>query len=428
MANNLTFNRTSSVFYSCFDEDLSSTEVTPERWTTPDSESSLATGIVLLIYIILGIPLSLFLIISILYKKLYKQPTHIVFLALIFNDLFICLTYIPINIISAFAGEFIFGNDDVTRCHVCQTGVIFVIFIHINLFLVALLSIDRFIFIRFPMYYPRLVTVKSTIVVILIITVFGVAVSVPPLFGFGEIRFTHSISTCSIYLLGSTKLTRNINYEIFSIAVSLSGPGVILLVTNVWLILIIQKQLKKLYKIDKSNRKAQDPEKAQEQNAVVKARNKKQLQLVKVFGGILIVNLVTWFPDILNVAVLLALNKQYFNIPHGFFVINYLLFSSQVLLHPLLKIYLIPDIRNIIKKSFGKRLRKRRETLILSRSNSVFAEENKHCDCFDKLSAALLYRNTSLTPEAATAMSSRIRSSVSSYKPSVRNVESCSSR
>jgi len=418
-------NATSSAFYSCYDDDLSGDELTFARWVSPDSQSSLATGIVLLIYFVLGVPLSVFILAGIIHKKLYQQPTHIIFMALVCNDLLVCLTYYPLNIVSGIAGEFIFGGDDVTRCGVCRVGIIFVIFTHINVFYVSLLSLDRFLFIRFPLYYPRWVTVKSTTAAVVVIAIFCVVVSVPPLFGFGEIRFTHSISTCSIYLLASNPLfgIPNWYYVAFTIVLCLLGPVLLMVITNVWLVLIVQSQIKKLYKTDKSNKK--DSEKAKEYNTTVKAKNKKQLQLLKVFGGILVVNLVSWFPDILNISVLLALNKQYFNIPHGFFVTNYLLFCSQVLLHPLLKVYLIPDIRQIASKHFAKKLRRRRATMLLSRttSNNVFESDKKVecCGCFDKVSTALLYRSIRLPSEGVTELS---RVSVSSYKSEAKQVRS----
>ena len=409
-------NITSSAFYSCYDKDLNGDELTPVRWVSPDSQSSLATGIVLLIYVVLGVPLSLFIIAGIVYKKLYQQPTHIIFMALVLNDLLVCFTYYPLNIVSGIAGEFIFGNDNATRCGVCMVGIMFVIFTHINVFYVSLLSLDRFLFIRFPLYYPRLVTVKSTTVAVVVIAIFCVVMSVPPLFGFGEIRFTHSISTCSIYLLASNPLSGipNWQYVVFTIVLCLAGPVLLMVITNIWLICIVQDQIKKLYRTDKSDKK--DSEKAREYDSTMKAKNKKQLQLVKVFGGILVVNLVSWFPDVLNVSVLLALNKQYFNIPHGFFVTNYLLFCSQVLLHPLLKVYLIPDIRQIASSHLAKKLRKRRATILLrSTSNNVFVSDKKAkcCGCFDKVSAALLYRNTRIPSENVTELS---RVSVSSFK------------
>lgn len=403
MENGTNSTRVSSIFYSCFDDDLSSTGITPARWQTPDSNSSLATAIVLLIYLLLGIPSSLFIIIGIVWKKLYRQPTHVLLLSLALNDLLMCTTYIPINIVSAFAGEFIFGGTDVTRCHVCQTGVIFVIFVHFNIHVIGLLSLDRFLFIRFPLHYSRLVTMKTTIAAVLGTSVYCILISIPPLFKFGEIRFTHSISACTIYLLGSTSLTKNIYYEVFSIAMSLSVPGVILLVTNVWLLCIIQKQLKKIYKTNKSDKKKgmDSPHDV----IINKTKNKKQLQLVKVFGGILMVNLVTWTPNVLNIGVLFALNKSIFSIPNGFFVSNYLFFISQVFLHPLLQVYLIPDIRDLAWKPISRRLRRKREEALLRRgSTREPAKENSRCGCYESCAAALLYQSATNASTGSTSM------------------------
>lgn len=428
MEDNSTTNSTlvSSLFYSCFDDDVTGYELTPARWQTPDSESSLATGIVLLIYVMLGIPSCLLIIIGILWQKLYRHPTHILLMSLALNDLIMCVTYIPINIISAFAGEFIFGDNDLTRCHVCQTGVIFVIFVHFNVHVIGLLSLDRFLFIRFPLHYHRLVTVKTTIVAVLGTTIFSILISIPPLFKFGEIRFTHSISTCTLYLLGKTSLTKNIYYEVFSIVVTLSVVGVVLVVTNIWLICIVQKQLKKLYSTDKLSKKTNKDlagEESQQNASVNKMKNKKQLQLVKVFGGILLVNLITWTPDVLNVAVLLALNNKYFTIPNGFFVSNYLFFLSQVFLHPLLQVYLIPDIRRLLGKVVcAKMRRRRREKILLKRTSSVFMreQEKRNCcsGCYDSCAAALLYQTVNLNSQANTTLSRLPSTSVSLKSPS----------
>ncbi len=157
---------TTLISYSCFDN-LSTTEVTTERWTSYSYSSSLATGIILMIWGILGTILCIFITVTIIWNNLYQQPTHIIFLALVFNTAMVCFIFFPISIISAVSGEFIFGSSDATRCQVCQIGVISVFALHTNIFLVAFLSLDRFLFIRFPLHYSRYVTVKSTLILVI---------------------------------------------------------------------------------------------------------------------------------------------------------------------------------------------------------------------------------------------------------------------
>lgn len=343
--------------YSCFDEDLNHTGVTSVRWVSSTPNTATATASILLLYFIIGLPCNLFIILTILWKKLYHEPVHILLLNLALNDLLLCVTYIPINIISGFAGEFIFGGDDVTRCRVCQTGVIFIIFIQMNLHLVALMSLDRFLFFQCPFRYPRLVTVKSTTAAVLVTWLFCILISIPPLFKFGEIRFTHSISTCTIYLLDRTELTYNIFFEVFSIMESLVLPITVLVVSNVGVLRIVCKHISKMYgngpEDAQRNECGENAEKG-ESNSRSRLKSKKQLRLVKVYGAILISNLVTWAPDVVNVSFIFAFCKRPFVIPHGLFVSNYVFFVSSVIIHPLLQACLIPDIRNIFTK-YGRR-------------------------------------------------------------------------
>ena len=343
----------SSVFYSCFDDDLNSTHVTPERWQTTDRGSGLATAVVLLVFMVIGVPCNLLIIVSMLWKKLYRQPAHILLLNLAINDLLMCVTYIPINIVSAFAGEFIFGTNDVTRCHVCQIGVVLVVFSTFNLHIIALMSLDRFLFFKYPLRYPKLVTVKSTALVVVVLWIFCILVSLPPLFGFGEIRFTQSISTCTLYLLDRTDVTYNIFYEVFAIIEGVVIPIPVLLLSMVGVVCIVCRQLNKTYGEMEANKMAAVNKDAGDK--MHKIRNKKQLHVAKLYGAILLSNMATWTPNILNTAIIFALCKQPFSIPHGFFTSNYIFFLSSVWIHPLLQAYLIPDIRRTLIKLFRKR-------------------------------------------------------------------------
>ena len=347
--------------YSCNDENLNTSHVTSVRWQTTTPNSALATATVLFIYMVIGIPSNLLIIVSILWKKLYRQPTHILLLNLAINDLLMCCTYILINCVSAVSGEFIFGSNDITRCQVCKTGVIFVIFAHFNLYVLALLSLDRFLFIRLPFKYNRIVNIKTTLLTVICTWILCTLISIPPLFGFGEIRFTSIISTCSLYFLDQTNLTRNIYYEVFSIVQSFALPIPVLAVTNIWVLCIVQKQFKKIYKktqkLEENGNK--DKYRAGIQQKLNKTKNKKQLRLVKIYGAILIANLVTWMPSVINtIGIFVAIYRQVI-IPNGFFVTNYLFFLSQVVIHPLLQAWLIPDIRklftNLCTKCLGKK-------------------------------------------------------------------------
>ena len=378
--------------YSCNDDNLNSTGVTDVRWRTTTPNSALATAVVLLIFMVIAIPANLFILVMMVWKKLYHQPTHILLFNLALNDLLMSSTYLPINFISAIAGEFIFGGDDVTRCAVCKTGVIFIIFAHFNLYILALISLDRFLFIKLPFKYSRIVTVKSTLVVVVITWIFCVLISIPPVFKFGEIRFTSVISTCSLYLLSGTDVALNIYYEVFSIAQTFLIPVPILIVTNVWVICIVRKQFKKIYKTRQTMEEKGNIAKYRSglKHKLNRQKNKRQLRLVKIYLVILISNLLTWMPNIVNtIGLFIVIYKQVI-IPNGFFVSNYLFFLSQVILHPLIQTWLIPDIKKTLTGIWAKCCCTCNDTVA---DNIVDRETNNTTSCFrcwDMIGAAIL--------------------------------------
>ncbi len=361
-----------NVTYSCFDDDLNSTHVTPQRWMTSDEQSGMATAIVLLIYVLIGLPLNLFIVVSMLWKKLYRQPAHILLLNLALNEFFMCATYLPINIISGFAGEYIFGSNDIQRCHVCQTGIIFVIFLNFGLHILAFISLDRFLFFRFPFQYTKYVTIKTTVVTVVLLWIFCIVISIPPLFGFGEYRFTQSISTCSLYFLDTSGVTDNVFYEVFAILEAFVFPVTLLVVTSVGMITIVCKQLKKIY--GSYNLEAMGEE---TEGRLRREKGKKRFQVVKVYGAIMLSNLLTWSPNVLNIAVIFAFCERPFRIKHEFFISNYLLVLSSVVIHPLLQTGLIPEIRRTLTAPFRKKKNQLVKTLELSGSSFISLNKRK---------------------------------------------------
>ena len=123
-------NSTSILSISCNVENLSRNSVTPEYWDSASisgefSANSTAIAVILLLFLLVGLPANVVIIVSILHQKLYKEATHILLLNLAISDLLFCVLIIPINVTAGFAGGYIFGGSDYVRCQVCKTGVIF---------------------------------------------------------------------------------------------------------------------------------------------------------------------------------------------------------------------------------------------------------------------------------------------------------------
>ncbi len=124
-------------------------------------------------------------------------------------------------------------------------------------------------------------------------------------------------------------------------------PLILLVVCNVLVVLIVLKNINAVYKVYKG--KSDDPNQNKLNESVSKERHKKQLHLFRVFGGILISNLITWLP-LLIIFLIVFFSKGMVNISTSVLHFTRILFFSQVFLHPFLETLLIKEVRDPMKK------------------------------------------------------------------------------
>ncbi len=327
--------------YSCADGvGLSEDSVTVDYWTSePHSDTSLASAVVALCFILLGLPSNLLIIFGIIRQRLYTQPTYILLLNLAVSDLLVCLCVLPFTVISGFSREFILGSNDKIRCRVCQTGTFLTLFAGFCLHCLAVLSIDRLIFIKYPLRYFHLVTVRRTAIVLVVLWLLNFVLSIPPLFGFGDIIYHKPVATCSMGFVQGIRLAPNYYYLVI-LAVISTPPFILILIANMWILFIVQKHLRKLYTIKKASKNQEFIQSLK--GKVGQSVCSKQLQLVKVFGAIFIANGITWIPIIL--CFFLAAINQFVSEWQMFVVISF--FLSFVVVHSVIQAWLIPEFRS----------------------------------------------------------------------------------
>lgn len=383
--------------YSCSDgSGLSNNSVTTKYWDTNDSEvqaASLTSAVFTLCFIIVGLPSNIFIIVSILRQRLYKQSTHILLLNLTIADLLVCLLVLPFTVISGFAGGFIFGDNDRTRCQVCQLGITLTIFTIFSLHILALLSVDRFIFIKYPMKYHKFVSIKRVTITVTCLWIFCIILSLFPLFGFGDITFSYTISTCTLRFDGQTRVTKNIHYALF-LAIESVLPLGVLVFTNIWIICIIQKQIRKIYNIKNGSVCGQEEFVKNIRSKLNKTKYSKQLHLIKVFGAMLFANVVTWLPLMGHIISTAIIGNNFH--PASVHVFVYITFICYPVLHPIIQASLIPEVRNLVIKVLcchGKckevgSIRGVRDTTVELSYCECFV--NRRCTCLDFLSVTVL--------------------------------------
>ena len=114
-------------------------------------ETVLASAIIHLLLVIVGIPWNIIVLITIFSKCLFKQPTYILLLNLVVADLLnLCFLFFIVS--SNITQEFALGNSDYSRCPVSHTVVISMISLNfVSYYTLTLMSIDRLIYLKWPL-------------------------------------------------------------------------------------------------------------------------------------------------------------------------------------------------------------------------------------------------------------------------------------
>ena len=340
----------SSVFLlDCLDPNLSRDSVTSEYWdsSTDHRSSGLAIAILFLIFLFVGLPGNIIIIVNIIHRKLYKETTHILLLNLAISDFLVCFLVMPPTIISGFAGGYVFGSSDYVRCQVCQMGLITTALTLVSVYTLSLISLDRFVFIKFPLRYDSYVTVSRVISCLIATWVFSIFVALLPYSRFGGINFALTTSTCILNFSGGLN-NYNIIYAALTVVLCII-PVALTIVINIWFACIVRKQIAKIYFVRKSmrnNRVLRSQSIRMQAEATLKRRHAKQLTLVRVFGAILIANFVVWFPLAIFVVVKMAVEED--QIPEGINLVVYLCLLAHSIIHPLIEGCLIPEIKSTL--------------------------------------------------------------------------------
>ena len=329
--------------------------LTVELWDLDDQlrDLTLSIGVVVTIYILLGILLNLVVIGIILKKRLFKQPAVLLLLNLTVTNFLMCVLVLPFNAISALAGGFIFGNSDRVRCEICKTGNLFTAMLLVSVYSVTLLSVDRFLYVKRPMKYDRIVTMKRVVVILVSFWVVFVAFSLLPFLDVGVVFFSRPLSLCTL-VTDYNKVNTAFVYVWVLIGAVCILPSVVLVVTNIWMLWIMARTVS-----NKFNRQVSNISGGESRSSFysiltkLKAKYKSsQFRLLQVFGAIFGINIITWLPTVVSISLVSAnvISLEYLVFAH-------LSLLSQVVLHPVIQVFLYKDIRVVFINMCKRRSR-----------------------------------------------------------------------
>ena len=145
------------------------------------------------------------------------------------------------------------------------------------------------------------------------------------------IHYSFSFGACIFDILGDSPLLTNIHYVALLTALALI-PIITIVVCNIWIACIARKQVTEVYKRCTFGT---EEEKREYDQKILKLRNKKQLALMRVFGAVLIGNLIVWIPPTVLVVASLSMDSSL--VPLGFYTAAYVTFLMHTVLPPLSK-------------------------------------------------------------------------------------------
>lgn len=307
-----------------------------------------AISAVMILYLLVGLPWNSLVVGIIIKKRLFTQPAVMLILNLAIANFLVYIFVMPFNIVTGIAGEYVFGSSDRVRCRVCQLGVAIVLFALVLTHTLCLMAIDRFIYLKKPLKYCSLVTPRRMLAAIVGVWVLCIVLAVPPLFGFGQIQFSHTVATCIVIFTGATSIAPNYLYVLVLIAEG-TVPFVIIFVMYIWILYIIRKFL-----MDNLRKTlgANGGHHLESRLDILKRHSRSQLHLVQVFSAIFTSNIITWLP-LIPLAISAAVLGPG-GVPTLVYSLVYLVFMSSTVIHPVLQTYLTREIRVTIKDTFTK--------------------------------------------------------------------------
>ena len=325
------------------DNGMSGNGTTDKVWELGEYRTN---GIVLAvfqtIFLLIGLPWNLMVIVTIIKEKLYKEPTIVLLLNLVIIDLLMLVVIIPLNIVIGAAGEYILGDSDAARCGSCRIGFLNTFFPVMSVYTVAMMALDRFIYLYKPLRYEKWITIPRILIVLLVTwVVITIIAALPLMVDFGDIVFIRQVSSCIVRFAERKKFY-------FRMVIVLSCPPVILsILCNIGVIYIVQKNIREVYATNKTM-KDMNGEDKKFNKKIKRKRLKKQFHLVRVFGALLLSNILSWLPIV--IIAFISLFTPFEKIPTFIVVTSFLLFNSQITIHPILESKFISSVRKPLKK------------------------------------------------------------------------------
>ena len=297
--------------------------------------------IFLFLFFIIGIPWNALVIGIIIKKKLFTRPSVMLMLSLAISNFLTCLLAMPFLLVvsllaksNSYRDRFM-ADDFMVFNKICQASFLYVWFQLVSIFTVAMMSLDRVIYLKKPLTYEGIVTPWRLLVAILVVWIVSIGVS---LLGVGQYRYNPVFTICS--LAGDI-----VHFQILVLLLALGtliqlfGCGCIIYITRKHLLRNLRRAL---------GNSIQTPN---TRSDILRSYNKSQLQLVKVFGAIVTVSVSAALLGVVSGVFSTYARLTSETAINIYYTIAIFFSLSRPVLNPIMESYMTHEIRSVISKS-----------------------------------------------------------------------------
>jgi len=308
--------------------------LTEHAWTLHDEDevNGTVTGLVLLAVILVGLTWNVLVLVTILKEKLYVRPSIVLLMSLVSTDILALLYPAPLLVVTGLAGEFIFGSSDNIRCKVCHTGIFAVLFLLNSFFTMALMSVDRLLYICKPLQYERLAKPRVMVAIVVLVLIVDIIVNVGDVWNNEYTSFYPPLLIC---------VEEFSTASLIIVIVCFALVCVIVLVSNLWFFVIVMRNIKAVYGAQLSYSEKRQSKLDHFVSTSSKVLYQKQARLYLMVLALLLSTMLPWVP---LMGAMTAMQQGH-EVSRVLIIMGLLLLYSQTVVHPIIETLLIPDVR-----------------------------------------------------------------------------------
>ena len=278
---------------------------------------------------------SFMLIFTFIHYETLKQPAIIFLTNFVFANLLMTLLVMPLTITTASAGEWVFGTTIAQKDGTCQfQGFVFSFGLQLSIWTLAVMSVDRFLFIVKPFLRKRVMTTKVALSVVIFVWIVSGLINVPPYFGLGQYAFGRATATCVQVWDHKDFLA----YFCFILLI----VTVVITVTTLWTFCFTRNFIKRTHLTSSIPEEINNQQIARQKDLYARQVSK----LVGIFGVLLIVTILTFVPAITAGIASIIVGRE--NLPDALFTVVILSFFVNSFANPVIQAYFRRDMRDFM--------------------------------------------------------------------------------